>query len=161
MPAPAPQIRAATTSDLRAIAKIGVFVQRLHADAHPDRFVAPDVAVIESFFREEIKRDGAYVLVAEDLHGAVVGYAFAAVRDREDGAFLGARRTLSFEHLAVAEHALGSGAGGALIRAVGDLARRLEADDVDLVVWTFNQHAIDAYRHLGYRAIRQSMVLDL
>jgi GNAT superfamily N-acetyltransferase len=88
----------------------------------------------------------------------VVGYAFAIVRDRPDGAFLSARRTLSFEHLAVAESAWEIGVGGLLIRAVRQVARAVGASYIHLMVWNFNRHAIDVYEHADYRMRRHSTV---
>ncbi len=160
MPRSDVSVRAAVVTDLPAVAAICMAVQSLHAEAHPDRFAEPQAGPIEDFFRGQLDRDGAFLLVAEH-DGDPVGYAFAALHDRPSGPFLTARRTLSFEHLAVREAAQGKGVGGALIDAVRSLAKRLHAQDIELTVWAINEHAAAVYEHKGYRVLRHAMVVDL
>jgi GNAT superfamily N-acetyltransferase len=154
-------VRPAVTTDVPGVAEISMSVQRLHANAHPERFVEPDARHIEAFFTDQLDQDDAHLLVAELADGAIAGYALAVLRDRPAGPFLKARRTLSLEHLAVPEAAQGRGVGGALIAAARSLARQLGADDIDLVVWAFNHHAIAVYEHEGFRLLRHSMAVDL
>jgi ribosomal protein S18 acetylase RimI-like enzyme len=150
-------VRYATEADLSRVARIAMFVQRLHAERHPDLFVSPDHDAIHAFFREQVGRDGSHILVAEEDAGEVVGYAYVVLSERSDGAFLRSRRTLSFEHLAIAEDSLRRGYGTALIGAVHSLAAELGADDVELVVWSFNEHAVAAYEAAGYVTAAQTM----
>lgn len=69
-------VRAAEEADVSAVAALNATVQQLHYEARPDWFVAPDVEAIASWLTATLRRDDAFVFVAEE-DSRIVGYALA------------------------------------------------------------------------------------
>jgi ribosomal protein S18 acetylase RimI-like enzyme len=151
------KVRRATSEDAHAVAELGARVREFHARKHPEEFYRPEVEETVDFFRGLIERAGSTLLVAEDESFAIVGYAFATVKNEPASIFKPPRSILDLEQMAVAESVEGKGYGGALLHAVDNLADEMKVDEIRLVVWSFNEHAIGLYEHAGYAPIRVEM----
>ena len=78
--------------------------------------------------------------------GKVIGCCFTSTLDRSAMVEM---RTVYIDLLVVDEHYRRQGVGRALFRSVEEYARSLGAKRVDLMVWSHNQAAMDAYEAYG------------
>ncbi len=115
-------IRDATTDDLGPAAELGAQIVRLHHDTNPHRFFWFEgiPAGYAAWLAQEIRREGAVVLVAE-LDGEVVGFAYGAIEERDWSILVD--RHGAFHDLCVAEHVRRRGIGRQLAL---EMIRRLE-----------------------------------
>lgn len=144
-----PTIRAAGASDEPALRELRREAEEAHAKILPDYFrVAgehpPEVSPGE-------KAGGVFsaVLVAE-LGGTVCGYVAVRIVDTAKDPAVVARRRGQVETLVVARGVRRRGIGKALMRAAEDWARRRQAVEMVLTVWSANRPAEALYRDLGY-----------
>lgn len=149
-------IRSLTPEDHLAVLELHAELDRLHRDAVPEVFRAPEPPRSAEDLRKLHDGASAVCLVAE-LDGVVVGFANAFVSDTPQHFVFRARRAVVIDGLAVAPHARRRGIGAALVRALERWAASLHADALELNVWTFNDDALRFYRALGYDVTRQRL----
>ncbi|MEU2393195.1 GNAT family N-acetyltransferase [Streptomyces sp. NPDC007369] len=91
----------------------------------------------------------AWVLLAEDPDGRVVGYAACSA----EFTFWDARHYLHMDCLYLAEEARGHGLGAALMEGVAALARERGLEEVQWQTPDWNEGAIRFYDRLGARGL--------
>jgi [ribosomal protein S18]-alanine N-acetyltransferase len=131
-------VRRARVADLEAAARVvSAVAEEGFLGAQPP----VDLAERAERFRELIERgDPAGVWVLEDHDGLVVGHA--VVQESVPGV-LGVA-------MAILAQARGQGGGRALLAAIQDHARTVEAHKISLEVWTDNARAIALYAAAGF-----------
>jgi GNAT superfamily N-acetyltransferase len=142
-------VREATASDLPAICALGAEVNALHHEAWPQLFAPEGPPERDSeHWQQSIARDSATTFVAV-VEGVVVGFATVALL-RETNSLL---QPLSYGRIgsvSVAKAHRGNGIGPALMAQAEKWALSRGALDLRLNVWSFNQHALQVYKELGY-----------
>jgi ribosomal protein S18 acetylase RimI-like enzyme len=136
-------------------------VQSIHAEAHPDLFVAElDVEGAETFFERLLSSPRNLVLVAE-VSGTVVGY----VSCEERTGSLGFHRTDShsayIQHISVDPDRLRQGIGKALIERAAAEMRARGATSIGVDYWTFNNRARAFFASLGFDPQREILAKRL
>lgn len=119
-------VRRATHADLEQAARLGAEIVRVHHDTNPQRFFTLDQPQegYAWWLAKELERPAAVVLVAE-LEGAIVGYAYGAIEERDWSILVD--RHGAFHDLCVADTARRQGVGRALVKAMIDALQQLGA----------------------------------
>jgi ribosomal protein S18 acetylase RimI-like enzyme len=149
-------IREASIADCPAIALLYAQVDALHAQGRPDVFQQPPEPRSLAFLQERLAEANAAMFVA-DLDGAVVGFAFVKLGRPPDDAMHRPRAFAYVEEVIVSSNHRRGGVGKALMRAVEGWARDRKVDQIELVVWEFNEEAREFYESLGYRTSYRRM----
>jgi ribosomal protein S18 acetylase RimI-like enzyme len=142
-------IREASIADHQAISLLYAQVDALHAHGRPDAFQEPPQPRSVAFLRERLAEADAAVLVA-DIGGAVVGYALVKLGRPPNDAMHRPRVFAYVEEVVVAFDHRRLGIGKALMHKVEGWARDRKVDQIELIVWEFNEEARKFYESLGY-----------
>ncbi len=155
--APETLIRVGTPADAAALAQLLVEVNDQHVAALPDVFraVGPDEETV-AFLRNWASKDDTHLLVA-DGPAEPLGFALVTLHEAPPMPIFAPRRWAEVHMLVVAEAARGRGLGRALMGRAHAWAVEQGAADVRVVVWEFNESAIQFYERLGYTTARRTM----
>jgi ribosomal protein S18 acetylase RimI-like enzyme len=152
-------VRKAEPGDLARVGELAGQLVRMHHAADPARFFLPE-RVEEGYvrwFSREIRRGEAVVLVAE-VDGAIAGYAYGAIEDR-DWAMLLDRHGALHDVFVDAKVRRG-GVGRALVRAMVAALEALGAPIVVLSTMVANENAQRVFRACGFRSTMLEMTCD-
>ncbi|MEP6654245.1 MAG: GNAT family N-acetyltransferase [Myxococcales bacterium] len=150
---PGVRIRTADPDDRDVLIALRRQAEQVHARLLPDYFrVSPDR---ELELRVASVDDAATVtLVAQAVADeTVLGYLTVKIVDTPRDPAMTPRRRAHVETVVVDERHRGGGIGTALMRAAADWARRRQATELVLTVWSDNAAAEALYRRLGYQPI--------
>lgn len=154
-------IRPATPADYDQACALFDNLDRLHEDARPDRFFAPDgPRRLPDEFLGLLQRADAAIFVAE-ADGLLAGLVQCEAKDYPARRDAYARRAVYVEFLVVAPAHRGRGLGRALLERVHAWASERGIRQVELHVWEFNAEALALYERLGYRTATRVMELTL
>jgi GNAT superfamily N-acetyltransferase len=154
-------IREARAEDCVALSAIIEEVDRLHREALPERFKAPEgPAWARHYILNAIGALDEGLLLAE-VEGQPVGFVHVLVRDVPDVPILVSRRYAVVEALAVHEALRRRNVGRALMERAEAWAKSRGATSIELNVYAFNQPARDFYRELGFATLSHKMTKPL
>ncbi|MEM6278000.1 MAG: GNAT family N-acetyltransferase [Verrucomicrobiota bacterium] len=146
-----PLIREARSEDISEIISM---VKELADFEHlSDEMVATEADYQESFFGE---KPAAEALVAE-IEGYLIGYA---IFFSTFSTFVG-RAGIWLEDLYVREEHRKKGIGKALLKEVGDLARKRNSGRYEWAVLDWNENAIQLYRQMGGEILDEWRIVRL
>jgi ribosomal protein S18 acetylase RimI-like enzyme len=143
------RIRRAVSADLEQAAVLGAQIVRIHHATNPRRFFMledPEKGYVW-WLQKELERKEAVVLVAE-LEGAIVGYAYGAIEQRDFSILVD--RHGAFHDLCVAESVRRSGIGQLLARAMIRELEQLDAPRILLRAMVQNEAAQRLAQSLGF-----------
>lgn len=152
-------VRAAREADLDAMAAMAAELVRFHHEIDSDRFLLPD-EVQEGYrwwFGKEVKNADAILLVAE-LSGAVVGYVYGRIEERDFNMLLSSHAAL--HDVFVAPGARGTGAAEALLTRFLEAAKERGVPRTVLHTATSNVRAQALFRRLGFRSTMIEMTRE-
>lgn len=147
-----PAIRTAVAADEPALRELRRTAEKTHAKLLPDYFRVPAEHPPDVLPGAEAASLFSAVLVAE-LEGQVCGYVSVRIVDTAKDPAVVARRRGQVETVVVAPGSRRRGVGRALMTAAEEWARRRQAVEMVLTVWTANRPAEALYRDLGYRPL--------
>lgn len=142
-------IRRAENRDIDAVHRLLRQVLELHASLRPDLFVSGEAKYDKDMLRHIFADDNRPVYVAVDGEDKVAGYAFCALQQRSDAAYIRPGRSLYVDDLCVDESRRGEGVGRQLFAYVAEEAARMGCTDVTLNVWQGNDAARAFYEKMG------------
>ncbi len=154
-------IRRAEREDIPAMAALAARLVRGHHAVDPLRFMLPDEVErgYRVWFEQEHRRASVVMRVAEGDGGALVGYTYARLEDRDWNSLLDAFGAL--HDLYVDENFRGAGIGEALVRATLDLLRTLGAPRCVLQTMWGNAVAQRLFERVGFRRTMVEMTCEL
>ena len=141
-------IRFACENDIPQMLDLLLQVGEVHHQIRPDLFRAGAQKYDEAALKRLLKTSDRPILAAE-VDGKMVGYAFCILQVTKDDPVLCDRRVLYIDDLCVDESHRGRGIAGALYRRALELARELSCDAVTLNVWWGNDNALRFYENCG------------
>lgn len=153
-------VRRADKADLPKLGKMGAALARLHYDWDPKRFMLSDD--MESGYRwwlgKELHNASAIVLAGE-LDGEVLGYAYGRLEERDWNALLDAHG--GFHDIWVDEPARKTGLGRQLAEGLIEAFAQLGAPRVVLKTSTHNVAAQKLFTSLGWRPTMLEMTREV
>ncbi|MBK7579885.1 MAG: GNAT family N-acetyltransferase [Myxococcales bacterium] len=146
----APVIRRATPSDLPRAAVLAAELVRMHHAVDPGRFLLVDGVEegYESWFRRELAREHARILVAE-LDAHIIGYAYGTLEGRDWNLLLDAHGAI--HDVFVESSARRTGAGRLLVEALIRELETLGAPRILLSTMVNNTAAQALFAAAGFR----------
>lgn len=154
-------LRLATSGDFPSIKALLLEIQRIHAEALPQVFKAPDPDKITAErYQQVISHPQKQILVAL-AEEQVVGYVYAEVIQSKGDLFHQPRSWVYVHQIGVEAEFRGQGYAQALLEQVVEFARNRGVDRVEIEVWGFNQPARSVYEKLGFTLQSQRLCLQL
>ena len=141
-------IRFACERDIPEMIDLLQQVGEVHHQIRPDLFRARAQKYDEASLKMLLS-DPVRPILAADMDGKMVGYAFCILQVTENDPVLCDRKVLYIDDLCVDEHHRGQGIAGALYHRALELARELSCDAVTLNVWCGNDNALRFYENCG------------
>lgn len=154
-------IRPAVSADLAAIKPLQEQIARLHYEGRPDLFRNEMRRLPEAEFLQRLSDPTHTILMAEDLDGRIVGYAFAWVISHRDHPTYQDFDTFYIDDICVLDTCRRQGVGKLLFDRCREKADALGCRNLELGVWTFNESAIAFYESCGMKARTLRMELKL
>ncbi|MEE1036941.1 MAG: GNAT family N-acetyltransferase [Oscillospiraceae bacterium] len=143
-------IRFACDRDIPGMIDLLQQVGEVHHRIRPDLFRAGAQKYDEAALNALLTDPNRPILAAE-IEGKLVGYAFCILQITENDPVLCDRKVLYIDDLCVEETLRGQGIAGALYERVLEYARELGCDAVTLNVWCGNENAMKFYEKCGLK----------
>ena len=140
------KIRAAIRDDFHDIHRLLMEVHQLHHKNRPDVYRDGDPMTKEDFL-DVLENQRAFLLIAE-IDGTVAGYCTVTIRDPRENPLLVPHRVAYMEELCVDMKYRRRKIGERLMKAAEDEARKKGAEKMELMVWAFNNAAVEFYRKM-------------
>lgn len=109
--------------------------------------------------RKELKEDlintinNSNILVLED-NEEILGYVVYQLKEKRD-------KTLWIDELVVDKDNRHSGNGKKLMEKIKEIAKKENCKRVEFCCWSFNQNAMEMYKHIGYKEQRSVLEINL
>lgn len=154
-------VRPATTEDCPKLIEVFTEGATFHVQGQPDIFrpVAEPLHNAE-FLSQVLANEDATIFVAE-REGEIIGATRLQVRESQSLPHFVARRYIEVSELVVMPAARRLGVGQALMAAAEDWARSKRLAELELLVWGFNDAALNLYQKLGYITMARRMRKNL
>ena len=140
-------IRKAKISDFQGIHNLIMQVHKLHVNERNDIYKDVDPMDFEEF-RTELSNSNNIYLIAE-LENEILGICFSQIKEISNNKIMKNRKILHIENICVDENHQKKGIGKKLYKQIVQLAKEKNIDNIELMVWGFNENAIKFYKNLG------------
>lgn len=140
-------IRKATLNDFQGVHKLIMQVHKLHVNKRNDIYRDVDPINFEEF-KTELSNTNNIYLIAE-LQNKIVGICFSQMKEILNNKIMKNRKILHIEDICVDEGYQKKGIGKKLYNQIVQLAKENNIDNIELMVWGFNENAIKFYKNLG------------
>ena len=157
-------IRPAIPKDFPALEKMFAEVDRLHLEALPRLFRAPNGQARSSAYLHGVVEDPDQALhVAVNLvpPEELLGFALVQLKWSDDFPIIRPRRYAVLDVLFIDPNQRRRGLGKALVEAARQWAREKNAQDLELRVYEFNREALAFYKSLGFEVKSHEMISPL
>lgn len=144
-------IRNAKESDIDRINQMYDELLAMHIDARPDLFKN---ACAANFSVENLTADDKISIVAES-EGRTFAMCFANVSQKSDA------KVVNIYDFFVENEFRRKGVATKMYDKMCEIAREMSADRVELMVWGFNNQAVEFYKSLGMKTQRYVMEISL
>lgn len=152
------QIRDMRPDDFDAVQEIFRTVHALHQENRPDLYRKLDAPLSRAYYTQMVENPGGIALCAE-CGGKVTGVAYTYMKAPTENPVTVPRITAFMDDLAVHPDFRGQGIGRALLEESRRQALARGAVSLELMVWAFNQNAIEFYEHAGMTP--RSMIMEM
>ena len=140
-------IRKAKPNDFSGVHKLIMQVHKLHVSKRNDIYKDIDPMNFEEF-KTELSNSNNIYLIAE-FENEIVGICFSQIKEILNNKIIKNRKFLHIEDICVDENYQKKGIGKKLYNQILELAKEKNIDDIELMVWGFNENAIKFYENLG------------
>ena len=140
-------IRKAKISDFQGIHNLIMQVHKLHVNERNDIYKDVDPMDFKEF-RTELSNSNNIYLIAE-LENEIVGICFSQIKEISNNKIMKNRKILHIENICVDENHQKKGIGKKLYKQIVQLSKEKNIDNIELMVWGFNENAIKFYKNLG------------
>ena len=153
-------LRFARESDIPEMIDLLQQVGEVHHRIRPDLFRAGAQKYDEAALKKLLSDPNRPILAAE-IDGKMVGYAFCILQITKDDPVLCDRKVLYIDDLCVDSKVRGAGVAAALYEKTLDYARELGCNAVTLNVWSGNDRAMRFYEKSGLKQQKVGMEVIL
>lgn len=143
-------IRDIKISDYNEIDKLVQQVHNLHVDNRPDLYEKLEHPLSKNEFEELVQNKDIISVVAEEK-GVIIGLCIVSIRNKSG---MIDKKIAYMDDLCVDEKFRGKGIGKKLFSFATEIAKKKGAERLDLMVWSFNEKAINFYEELGMKPQR-------
>ena len=138
-------IRNIRKSDYEAIDRLLLQLHQVDIVGRPELFSEIDHYMSRDSFESLVENNEMITILAE-AQGEILGCCFVSMLDRSGMVKM---KTAYIDLIVVDEKHRRKGIGKTLFQAVQKRARKIGAKRIDLMVWSHNQIAVDAYKYYG------------
>lgn len=142
------EIRAMREADFDAVQEIFRGVHALHQQNRPDIFRKLDAPLSYEYYMDMCKNPDGIALCAV-CGGRIAGVSYTYIKKPNANPVALPRITAFMDDLAVHPDFRGQGVGKALFMENQKRAAERGAVSLELMVWAFNQNAVEFYGHAG------------
>lgn len=135
--------------DFERIHKLACQVHELHVANRPDIYNNID-SFDKAYFDFLMKDPNTISLVAEQ-EGEVIGFCVVTLKEASKNPLLKARRVALMEKLCVDKRYRNLGIGKGLFNEAKAAVQEKGYDTIELMVWSFNDSAIEFYKSIGMK----------
>ena len=140
-------IRKAEISDFQGVHKLIMQVHKLHVNERNDIYKDVDPMNFDEF-KTELSNSNNIYLIAE-FKNEIVGLCFSQIKEISNNKIMKDRKILHIENICVDEKHQKKGIGKKLYEQIVQLAKEKNIDNIELMMWGFNENAINFYKNLG------------
>lgn len=140
-------IRKAKLGDFQGIHKLIMQVHKLHVNERNDIYKDVDPMNADEFRTELSNSNNIYILA--ELENDIIGICFSQIKEISNNKIMKNRKILHIENICVDENHQKNGIGKKLYEKIVELAKEKNIDNIELMVWGFNENAIKFYENLG------------
>ena len=140
-------IRKAKISDFQGIYNLIMQVHKLHVNERNDIYKDVDPMNFDEF-KTELSNSNNIYLIAE-FKNEIVGLCFSQIKEISNNKIMKDRKILHIENICVDEKHQKKGIGKKLYEQIVQLAKEKNIDNIELMMWGFNENAINFYKNLG------------
>ena len=140
-------IRKAKPNDFSGVHKLIMQVHKLHVSKRNDIYKDIDPMNFEEF-KTELSNSNNIYLIAE-FENEIVGICFSQIKEILNNKIMKNRKILYIEDICVDENYQKKGIGKKLYNQIVELDKEKNIDNIELMVWGFNENAIKFYKNLG------------
>ena len=140
-------IRKPETVDFKGVHKLMMQVHKLHVNERNDIYKDVDPINFDEF-KNELSNSNNIYLIAE-FKNEIVGICFSQIKEISNNKIMKDRKILNIENICVDKNYQKKGIGKKLYEQLVQLAKERNIDNIELLVWGFNENAINFYKNLG------------
>lgn len=126
---------------------------KYHYNGRPDVFGNKDEQVLKNDLIETINNSN--ILVLED-NGKILGYVAYQIKDKHKHNI-----TLWVDELVIDKDNRNSGLGKKLMDKIKEIAKENDCKRIEFCCWSFNENAMNMYKHIGYKEQRVILEMDV
>ncbi len=150
-------IRKMKMIDYHEVDRLMQKLHKLHVEARPDLFADKEHPYsLDEYF--QIVASEEIISYIAQWDNEIAGLAITQMRDKS---MMVDQKIAYMDDLIVDEKFRGRGIAKALVKASEEEAKRLGAKRLDLMVWAFNENAVQFYRSLGLEVQRYILEKEL
>ena len=139
-------IRRAFIDDYDELCKLYIDGYRMHFKERPDYFNDKNDDELSLILKEELIKNVKKYMVIE-FDNKLVGYCSVVIREKKN-------KILWVDELYIADEYRKHGFGKQLIEKIIEYSKENGCSKVELNCWSFNDNAIEFYRHLNFKEQR-------
>lgn len=143
------EVRPATEKQARTVAKLNEHVHKMYVDAVPTFFKKKSQREAREIFEQILAVESCYAFIAWHNKTAV-GYILSFLQYREETPFTYARRFMIIDQVSVNPDWHGQGIGRLLFKAVLEVAKQHNIEEIDAPTWFFNTEAHAFFETFGF-----------
>lgn len=151
------RIRDIRLDDYNNIDKLMQQVHDLHVENRPDLYKDLEHPISKSEFEKLIENNDVISVLAEDKE-SVLGLCIVSIKNKSG---MLDKKIAYMDDLCVDERFRGRGIGKLLFSYVTNIAKEKGAERLDLMVWSFNNNALNFYNEIGMKAQRYILEKEL
>lgn len=143
-------IREMNIDDYGSVDELMLQLHAVHVKGRPDLYVEVEHPYSLTEFKEIVNDENIISLIAEE-NDTIVGLCITSIKDKS-GMLI--QKTAYMDALVISEKYQRKGYAKELFYETERRAKSMGATRIDLMVWGFNQHAIELYASLGMKTQR-------
>lgn len=141
-------VRNFALEDFESINLLMKQVHKLHLENRPDIYAEIDNPLSENDFKNIVQDENSVAILAEN-NGEILGLCIVTIRQPSKNPVLVPRKVAYMEDLCVRQDCRKKGIGRRLYSEVLDRIKSIDVDSLELMVWSFNEGAIEFYKSMG------------
>jgi diamine N-acetyltransferase len=141
-------VRDFTFDDFESINMLMNQVHTLHLENRPDIYVKTDCPLSENDFKNIVIDQNSIAILAENSD-QILGFCIVTIRQPSKNPILVPRKIAYMEDLCVRQDYQNKGIGKQLYSEVLNRIKSYDVDSLELMVWSFNESAIEFYKNMG------------